>query len=64
MDGAQREQAELQPVRLRMLVADEDAATLGRIADLGRGLGHDVVARELAAAGVARAVREESPGSP
>src|SRR3954451_2262699 len=61
MDGAQREQADLQPVRLRMLVADEDAGTLGRMADLGRSLGHDVVAHELAAAGVARAVREESP---
>jgi response regulator NasT len=61
MDGARGEQAEVQPVRVRMLVADEDSATLGRMAELARGLGHDVVAHELAPAGVARAVQEESP---
>jgi AmiR/NasT family two-component response regulator len=61
MDGAQREPAAPQPVRVRMLVADEDTGTLARMVELARSLGHDVVARELAPAGVARAVREESP---
>src|SRR5436190_1307697 len=61
MDGAPREQADPQPVRLRMLVADEIVETLDRMAGMARGLGHEVVARELAPAGVARAIQEESP---
>ena len=61
MDGAQREQAEVQPARLRLLVADENRETLEHMERLATGLGHDVVARELAVAGVAKAVREDSP---
>ena len=57
MDGTRCEQAEVRPVVLRMLVADENSETLGRMAELGRKLGHEVVAHELAPTGVARAVR-------
>jgi response regulator NasT len=61
MDGAQRDEAEAQPARLRLLVADESPETLERMERVASSLGHDVVARELAVAAVARAVREESP---
>jgi AmiR/NasT family two-component response regulator len=61
MDGAQGEEAEMQPARLRLLVADENRETLEQLERLASGLGHDVVARELAVAGVGRAVRDESP---
>jgi AmiR/NasT family two-component response regulator len=61
MDSARRKDEDLEPVRLRVLVADEDPETLERMAAVAGSLGHDVVARELAAAGVGKAVREESP---
>src|SRR2546430_1612767 len=64
MDGAQSDggrSATVTPLRLRVLVADEEAARLEETAGIARGLGHDVVARELAAEGAARSIREETP---
>jgi AmiR/NasT family two-component response regulator len=49
------------PMRLRVLVADEQPAPLEQMADVARSLGHDVVAVELAVSGAARAIREQSP---
>ena len=64
MDGAQPDagrSATVTPLRLRVLVADEEAVRLEETAGIARGLGHDVVARELAAEGAARSIREETP---
>ena len=64
MDGAQREAgrgATLAPTRLRVLVADERPQPLEETVSIARALGHDVVARELAVSGTARAIRDESP---
>jgi AmiR/NasT family two-component response regulator len=64
MDGAEREAGRgvtVAPLRLRVLVADEQPEPLERIAEVARGLGHDVVALEVAVSGVARAIREQSP---
>jgi AmiR/NasT family two-component response regulator len=54
-------QAEGQPIRLRLIVCDEHADALERIASVARSLGHDVVALEIAVDAVVQAVREESP---
>jgi AmiR/NasT family two-component response regulator len=64
MDGAQAEAgdaATLNPMRLRVLIADEKAETLAGIAGMVRDLGHEVVALELSPGGAARAIREQSP---
>ena len=64
MDGAQHEAGRgvtVAPMRLRVLVADEQPEPLERIAEVARGLGHDVVALEVAVSGAARAIREQSP---
>src|SRR4051812_34901437 len=50
-----------QPIRVRMLVADEISETLERIAEVTRDLGHDVVALEISVEAVTRSVREEAP---
>jgi AmiR/NasT family two-component response regulator len=49
------------PLRLRVLVADEQPGPLDRMADVARSLGHDVVALELAVSGAGRAIRERCP---
>jgi response regulator NasT len=49
------------PIRLRALVADEEPAPLRKMAEVARGLGHDVVALEMAASGVSLAIREHAP---
>ena len=49
------------PTRLRVIIADEHALALERMADVARSLGHDVVAHELAVPAVARVVRTEAP---
>jgi AmiR/NasT family two-component response regulator len=49
------------PMRLRVLVADEEPEPLEHMADVAQRLGHDVVAVELAVSGVARAIRDRSP---
>jgi AmiR/NasT family two-component response regulator len=64
MDGASRElgrTATLVQTRLRVLVADEKPEPLEQMAAIVHALGHEVVAVELAAAGAARAIHEESP---
>jgi AmiR/NasT family two-component response regulator len=64
MDGASRElgrTATLSQTQLRVLVADEEPETLGQMAAIADGLGHEVVAIELAASSAARAIREEAP---
>jgi AmiR/NasT family two-component response regulator len=64
MDGTGREagsDAVGIPMRLRVLVADEQPEPLEQMADVARRLGHDVVAVELAVSGVARAIRDQSP---
>jgi AmiR/NasT family two-component response regulator len=48
-------------MRLRLIVADEQADALERMAGVARSLGHDVVALEIAVAAVVQAVREEAP---
>jgi AmiR/NasT family two-component response regulator len=49
------------PLRLRVLVADEQPAPLEQTADVARSLGHDVVAVELAVSNAARAIQQQSP---
>jgi response regulator NasT len=44
-----------------LIVCDEHADALERIASVARSLGHDVVALEIAVAAVVQAVREETP---
>jgi AmiR/NasT family two-component response regulator len=64
MDGPEREggrAATLTPMRLRVLIADEQPGPLRQMAGIARDLGHHVVAVELAVSGVARAIREHSP---
>lgn len=61
MASVSREQVDPEPVRRRMLLADENHETLERLAEIARGLGHEVVAREIAPAAVARAIHDESP---
>jgi AmiR/NasT family two-component response regulator len=61
MASVSREQVDPEPVLRRMLLADENQETLERLAEIARGLGHEVVARELAPAAVARAIQDESP---
>ncbi len=64
MDGPEREggrAATPTPMRLRVLVADEQPDPLRHMAAVARDLGHDVVAVELAVSGAARAIREHSP---
>jgi AmiR/NasT family two-component response regulator len=64
MDGPEREggrAATATPMRLRVLVADEQPDPLRHMAEVARDLGHDVVAVELAVSGAARAIREHSP---
>jgi response regulator NasT len=46
---------------LRVLVADENKRALDGIADILRGLGHEVVARATSVDGVSAAVDEEHP---
>ena len=64
MDGTGREagrDAAGIPVRLRVLVADEQPGPLEHMADVARRLGHDVVAVEVAVSAAARAIRGQSP---
>jgi response regulator NasT len=49
------------PIRLRVLVADEQPAPLEKMAEVARSLGHHVVAVEIAVSDAARAIREQSP---
>ena len=46
---------------LRILIANERADRLGRIADIVTGLGHEVISRELEVADVAAATEREHP---
>jgi len=46
---------------LRILIANERADRLGRIADIVTGLGHEVISRELEVADVAEATEREHP---
>jgi AmiR/NasT family two-component response regulator len=46
---------------LRILIANERADRLGRIADIVTGLGHEVISRELEVADVADATEREHP---
>ncbi len=46
---------------LRILIANERADRLARIADIVTGLGHEVIARELEVADVAAATEREHP---
>src|SRR3954453_21368872 len=63
MDGAPSEPDRSgSPVpRLRVLVADERPQPLAKMAEMARGLGHEVVAVELNVSGAAHAIREQSP---
>jgi AmiR/NasT family two-component response regulator len=56
-----RDRTATAPIRLRVLVADEQAEPLERMAAVARRLGHDVVAVELTVSATARAIREQSP---
>src|ERR1041384_3860106 len=49
------------PIRLRVLIADERPQPLERMAEVARSLGHDVVAVELAVSGTAEGIRDGSP---
>jgi AmiR/NasT family two-component response regulator len=53
--------ADPRPIRLRVLIADEQPAPLEHLAEIARGLGHDVVGLELAVPAAGRAIREQSP---
>jgi AmiR/NasT family two-component response regulator len=46
---------------LRVVLADEDAAALDELSGLVRGLGHEVIAREVNVAAAGEAVAEEDP---
>jgi response regulator NasT len=64
MDGPEREGggvAAVSTIRLRVLIADEEPGPLAEMTEVARGLGHDVVAVEIAVSGAARAIREHSP---
>jgi AmiR/NasT family two-component response regulator len=49
------------PIRLRVIVADENADALDRMTNVARSLGHDVVGHEISVSVVARTVRAEAP---
>jgi AmiR/NasT family two-component response regulator len=64
MDGPPRETgpaAPLGPIRLRVLVADEEPGPLREMAEVAEALGHDVVAVEIAVSDTGRAIREHAP---
>ena len=64
MDGPARETDRAStptPIRLRVLVADEQPGPLQLMAEVARELGHDVVSAELAVAAAGRAIREHAP---
>jgi AmiR/NasT family two-component response regulator len=59
--GAAKAQDPVKPVRLRLIVADEQPDALERIASVARSLGHEVAALEVAVDAVVEAVRKEAP---
>jgi response regulator NasT len=50
-----------EPLKLRVLIADERREPLERMAEVARSRGHEVVALELGADGAAKAIREQGP---